>query len=294
MDISKFKGTGVAIITPFRTDGSIDFNALEKLVNFQIDNGTNFLVALGTTSEAATLNKDERQAVVDFIIEINNSRVPLVVGCGGNNTAEVIKYMRQLDKAGIDALLSVTPYYNKPNQTGIFEHFKALANATNLPIILYNVPSRTAANITAETTLKLAKKFKNIIAIKEASGNFEQVMQIVKNKPKDFLVLSGDDGTTLPLISLGFDGVISVVANAYPAQFSKMVELSIQGNFSDARTIHYSLIDIINTMFEEGNPAGVKAYMKHLGLIENSLRLPLVPVSDKLNSRIKQLASKVK
>lgn len=293
MDISKFKGTGVAIITPFRTDGSIDFNALEKLVNFQIDNGTNFLVALGTTSEAATINKDESQAVVDFIIEINNNRVPLVVGCGGNNTAELIKLARNLEKPGVDAILSVAPFYNKPNQTGIFEHFKAIANATKLPIILYNVPSRTVVNIDAETTLKLAKKFKNIIGIKEASGNFNQMMQIVKNKPKDFLVLSGDDATTLPLISLGFDGVISVIANAYPAEFSNMVKLSLEGKFNDARTIHYKLIDIINTMFEEGNPAGVKAYMTHLNLIENSLRLPLVPVSDKLNSRIIQLAKKL-
>ncbi len=290
MDNSKFKGTGVAIITPFRTDKSIDFNALGKLVDFQIDNGTNFLVALGTTSEAATLSIDEKQAVIDFIIEANNKRVPLVVGCGGNNTAEIIKYMREHSKTGIDALLSVAPYYNKPNQTGLFEHFKALANTTSLPIILYNVPSRTGVNISAETTIKLAKKFKNIIAVKEASGNFDQVMQIVKNKPKDFLVLSGDDGTTLPLISLGFDGVISVIANAYPAQFSKMVQLSLQGKFNQARVIHYKLIDIINTMFAEGNPAGVKAYMKHLGLIENSLRLPLVPVSSKLESKIKTLA----
>ncbi len=290
MDNSIFKGTGVAIITPFRVDGSIDFNALGKLVDFQIDNGTNFLVALGTTSEATTLTDDEKQAVINFIIETNNKRVPLVVGCGGNNTSEIIKQIRALSKTGIDALLSVAPYYNKPNQTGLFEHFKALANSTNLPIILYNVPSRTGVNISAETTIKLARKFKNIIAVKEASGNFDQIMQIVKNRPKNFLVLSGDDSTTLPLISLGFDGVISVIANAYPAEFSKMVQLALNGKFNEARTIHYQLIDIINTMFEEGNPAGVKAYMKHLGLIENSLRLPLVPISNKLESRIKTLA----
>lgn len=293
MDSSKFKGTGVAIITPFRIDGSIDFNALEKLVNFQIDNGTNYIVALGTTSEAATLTKDEKQAVVDFIIEINNSRVPLIVGCGGNNTAEIIKDARKFDKPGIDALLSVVPYYNKPNQTGIFEHFKAIANSTRLPVILYNVPGRTASNISAETTIKLAKKIKNIIAIKEASGDFGQVMQIIKNRPKNFLLLSGDDSTTLPLISLGFDGVISVLSNAYPAQFSKMVNLALQGNYDEARIIHYNFIDIINSLFEDGNPAGVKAYMKHLGLIENSLRLPLVPVYEKLEIKIKQLANQL-
>jgi 4-hydroxy-tetrahydrodipicolinate synthase len=295
MDISKFKGTGVAVVTPFRADGSIDFNALKRIINFQIDNGVNFLVVLGTTGEPATLNKDENQAVIDFIIEENDKRVPLVVGCGGNNTAELINYIHKLEKKqGIDALLSVAPYYNKPNQTGIFEHFKALSNSTKLPIILYNVPGRTASNISAETTLKLANSFDNIIGIKEASGNFTQMMQIVKNRPNNFLVLSGDDGTALPLISLGFDGVISVVANAYPKEFSTMIDLSLQGKFEDARDIHYSLIDIINTMFEEGNPAGVKAYMNYLKLIDNTLRLPLVPVSKELNSRIEVLANKLK
>jgi len=293
MNNLKFKGTGVAIITPFRIDGSIDFNALEKLVNFQIQNGTNYIVALGTTGEVATLTLDEKQAVVDFIIEINNKRVPLVVGCGGNNTAEIIAQTRDCNKPGIDALLSVCPYYNKPTQTGLFEHFKAIANATSLPIILYNVPSRTASNLTAETTIELAKKFKNIIGIKEASGDFNQMMQIVKNKPKGFLVLSGDDGTALPLIALGFDGVISVVSNAYPAEFSKVIQLALQGKFEEARTIHYKLIDIINSLFEEGNPSGVKAHMKHLGLIENSLRLPLVPVSEKLEAKIKQLSKQL-
>jgi 4-hydroxy-tetrahydrodipicolinate synthase len=294
MDNSKLKGTGVAIITPFRIDGSIDFNALEKVVNFQINNGTNNIVALGTTSEAATLSKDEKHAVVDFIIDINNNRVPLIVGCGGNNTAEIAKQTRDFEKPGIDALLSVAPYYNKPNQTGLFEHFKAIANATCLPIVLYNVPGRTASNISAETTLKLAKQFKNIIGIKEASGDFGQIMAIVKNKPKNFLVLSGDDATTLPLIALGLDGVISVLSNAYPGQFSKLVGHALEGEFAKAREIQYTLIEIIDSLFEEGNPAGVKAHMKHLGLIENSLRLPLVPVSDKLEAKIKKLSSSLK
>ncbi len=293
MDNSKFKGTGVAIITPFRVDKSIDFNALEKLVNFQIENGTNYIVALGTTSEAATLTQDERKAVVDFIIEINQNRVPLVVGCGGNNTADIIKKARELEKQGIDALLSVAPYYNKPNQTGLYEHFKAIANATHQPIILYNVPGRTASNLAATTTVKLAKEFKNIIGVKEASGDFTQIMQIIKNKPKGFLMLSGDDATTLPLISLGFDGVISVISNAFPAQFSAMVNLALKEKFNEARAIHYKLIDIMNSLFEEGNPAGVKAYMKHLGLIENSLRLPLVEASDKLETKIKQLSNQL-
>jgi 4-hydroxy-tetrahydrodipicolinate synthase len=293
MDNSKFKGTGVAIITPFRVDKSIDFNALEKLVNFQIEKGTNNIVALGTTSEAATLTMDEKIAVVDFIIEINNKRVPLIVGCGGNNTAEIVKQARELEKPGVDALLSVTPYYNKPNQTGLYEHYKAIANATHLPIILYNVPGRTASNLAAATTVKLAKDFKNIIGIKEASGDFTQLMQIEKNKPKNFILLSGDDATTLPLIALGFDGVISVVSNAFPAEFSQMVQLALDGKFEEARLVHYKLIDIINSLFEEGNPAGVKAYMKHLGLIENSLRLPLVQVSDKLDSKIKLLLNHI-
>ncbi|MBI9068757.1 MAG: 4-hydroxy-tetrahydrodipicolinate synthase [Salinivirgaceae bacterium] len=289
MNSNQFKGTGVALITPFRKDKSIDFRALENLVNFQIENGTNFLVVLGTTSEAATLTKDEQNAVINFIIEINDKRLPIVVGCGSNNTTELVQNVKELNKPGIDGILSAAPYYNKPNQTGIYEHFKALAEATPLPIILYNVPGRTASNIAAETTIKLAKKFKNIVAIKEASGNFEQMMQIVKNKPKNFLVFSGDDATTLPLISLGFDGVISVLANAYPADFSKMVQLALDNNFTEARTIHYKLIDIINSMFADGNPAGVKAYLNLQKRIENNLRLPLVPVNDKLFAEIIKL-----
>lgn len=288
MNIDKFKGTGVALITPFRQDKSIDFNALEKLVNFQIENGTDFLVALGTTSEAATLTKDERSAVVDFIIEVNNKRLPIVVGCGSNNTSELIKSVKEFEKPGIDGILSVTPYYNKPNQKGIYEHFKALAQATKLPIILYNVPGRTSSNINAETALKLANDFSNIIAIKEASGDLSQMMQIVKNKPENFLVLSGDDALTLPLIATGFDGVISVVANAYPASFSKMVKLTLANKFTEAREIHYQLIDIIDSLFAEGNPAGVKAFMQFMNLIEDNVRLPLVPVSKELNAIIEK------
>jgi len=293
MKINRFKGVGVALVTPFRKDGSIDFKALENFLNFQIKNGIDYLVALGTTSEAPTLSIDEKNAIVDFIIEINNNRVPLVVGCGSNNTMELGKLARQLTKPGVDAFLSVAPYYNKPNQRGLFEHFKVLANTTQLPIILYNVPGRTSSNISAETTLKLAQEFRNIIAVKEASGNFNQVMQIVKNRPTDFLVLSGDDALTLPLLGIGFDGVISVIANAYPAEFTKMVHLALQQKFTEARSIHYRLIDVIESMFEEGSPAGVKSYLHHMGLIENNLRLPLVPVSRSLQLKIQKLAESI-
>lgn len=290
MNINRFKGLGIAIVTPFRPDGSVDFKALENFLDFLISNDVDYLVALGTTSEAATMTDDERVAVVDFIIEINKGRVPLIVGCGGNNTRAVVTELKALNKPGVDGILSVVPYYNKPNQRGLFEHFKAIANVTNLPVILYNVPGRTSSNLSAETTLVLAKKFKNIIAIKEASGDMSQVMQIVKNKPDNFLVLSGDDALTLPSIAIGFDGVISVVGNAYPKQFGEMVNAALNGNQALARKIHYQLIDIIESMFAEGNPAGVKAYLKYLGLMEASLRLPLLSVSDELNTKIIALA----
>jgi 4-hydroxy-tetrahydrodipicolinate synthase len=293
MNISQFKGTGVALITPFRSDGSIDFGALKRLVNFQIENGTDYLVALGTTSEAPALNSDERIAVLDHIIEVNNKRVPLVAGCGSNNTREMVEMVRKIDKTGVDGLLSVAPYYNKPTQEGMYLHFKELANATHLPIILYNVPGRTSSNIEAKTTIKLAKEFKNIVGIKEASGNMEQAMQLIKNKPKNFLVLSGDDANALPLISIGFEGVISVVANAFPALYSELIQLSLKGNFEKARVIQFKLIDIIYSMFEEGNPSGVKAYLTLNGFIENNLRLPLVPASDHLMAKIKDLNSKL-
>jgi len=290
MNINRFKGLGVALVTPFRPDGSVDFKALENFLNFQIDNGIDYLVALGTTSESATMSDDEKTAVVDFIIDINKGRLPLVVGCGGNNTSEVVYAVRKLNKPGVDAILSVTPYYNKPNQRGIFEHFKAIANATSLPIILYNVPGRTGSNISADTALLLAKKFKNIIAVKEASSDLAQAMQIMKGKPNNFLVLSGDDALTLPLISLGFDGVISVVGNAYPKEFSQLVHNALDNKYEEARKMQYQLIDIIESMFTEGNPAGVKAYLKYKGLMEASLRLPLVCVSDELNTHIISLA----
>lgn len=293
MDINNIKGLGTALVTPFRPDGSIDFKALEQFIEFQIKGGIDYLVALGTTSEAATMTADERTAVVDFIIDVNKGRVPIVVGCGSNNTSELVDSVKSFEKPGIDAILSVAPYYNKPNQTGLFEHFKALANATSLPIILYNVPGRTASNIAADTVVKLAKKFKNIVAVKEASGDMSQMMQLLKHRPKDFLVLSGDDALSLPLISLGFDGVISVLSNAYPQEFSTLVKAALNGEYAIARELQYKLIDIIDSLFAEGNPAGVKAYLKIKGLMDNSLRLPLVPVSDQLFKHIDCLAQEI-
>ncbi len=287
MNIDNFRVVGTALITPFRKDGSIDFTALKNMVNFQIENGVSYIVALGTTSEAATMSKDEQTAVVDFIIEENNGRVPVVVGCGGNNTAEVVKQLDELNKPGVDAILTVVPYYNKPNQNGIYEHFKAIANATKLPIILYNVPGRTGMNMTASTTLRLANGFDNIIGVKDASGNFAQADQMLRQKPANFLVLSGDDALSLPLIACGFDGVISVVSNAFPKEFSSMVEFALSEKVSEARILHYQMVDIIDSLFVEGNPAGVKAFLTNKGLIENNLRLPLVPVSKALAKLIK-------
>jgi 4-hydroxy-tetrahydrodipicolinate synthase len=294
MTQTKFTGTGVAIVTPFRTDKSIDFNSLKKLVDHLILNGVDYLVVLGTTGESVTLTKDEKHAVVDFVIETVNKRMPVVVGMGGNNTQEVINVINTFSFDGIDAILSVAPYYNKPSQEGIFQHFKAIASASPKPVILYNVPGRTGSNISAETTVKLAKEIKNIVAIKEASGNFSQLMQIIQNKPKEFDVISGDDAITLPMISIGGSGVISVVANAYPSQFSEMVKLALNSDFKKAAEIHYRLFEMIQALFEEGNPSGIKAVLKIINICENSVRLPLVQVSDKLFKKLEILAKAIK
>lgn len=290
----KLSGTGVALITPFRKDGSIDFKGLEKLVESVIENKVDFLVPLGTTGETATLNKDEKTAVLDFVIEVNNKRVPLVFGLGGNNTQEIINTMHQMDFNGIDAILSVSPYYNRPTQKGIYQHYKMIAAAAPVPIMLYNVPARTGSNITAETTLSLAHEVKNIIGIKEASGNMEQMMQILKNRPKDFLVLSGDDVLTLPCIALGAEGVISVAANAFPADMAEMVRLCLKGNFDKARELHYKLLDLINLLFVEGNPAGIKAALGILNVCSDSLRLPLVGVSKATHNKMATLLGEYK
>lgn len=291
---SKFIGTGVAIVTPFKKDGSIDFNSLAKLVNFIIKGGVEYVVVLGTTGESVTLSKEEKELVVNFVVKTVNKRVPVVLGLGGNNTMEIVKSLKKDSFKGIDAILSVSPYYNKPNQRGIYQHYKAIAQASPLPIILYNVPGRTSSNMTAETTLQLAKDFKNIIAIKEASGNLEQCMKIIKHRPKDFLVISGDDMLTLPIIASGGDGVISVVANAFPKDYSEMTRQILKGNVKEAQKLHYKLTDIIEQLFADGNPGGIKAVLNLLKVCPDNLRLPLVNVNKATQTALTELVKKYK
>jgi len=268
---------GVAFITPFKNDESIDYDALARLVEHQIKNGTDYLVVCGTTAETPTLTEQEKEAITRFVLETNAGRLPIVLGVGGNNTKAIVEKLQTSDFKGVDAILSVTPYYNKPSQEGIYQHFSAIAKASKLPIVLYNVPGRTGVNMSAETTLRLAKEFANIVAVKEASGNFPQIDEIIKNKPKDFMVISGDDGITFPLITLGAVGVISVIGNAFPREFSRMVRLALQGDYDNARQIHQHFNELIQLLFVEGNPAGVKSMLAVMGFIENKLRLPLVP-----------------
>jgi 4-hydroxy-tetrahydrodipicolinate synthase len=282
-----FRGTGVAIVTPFTSTGSIDWEALRKLINHLSDGKVEYLVVMGTTGENVTIDKEEKQEIFSFVARHNLAGLPLVAGIGGNNTSEVLEGLRKTDLTGYSAILSVSPYYNKPNQQGIFHHYKMISEHSPLPVIMYNVPGRTGMNVTAETTLKIAKECKNVIATKEASGNFEQIMQIIKHKPAGFEVISGDDGITLPMIALGSIGVISVVANAYPAKFSEMVRHALAENYHEARGLHYQFIDIINTLFEEGSPSGVKAYLCEMGICGNYFRMPVYPVSDKLMQKIR-------
>lgn len=291
---SKFKGTGVDIVTPFRNSGSIDFNSLRNIIEHVIKNNINYIVTLETTGEASTLSKDEKNAVLNVVIEAVNKRVPVVVGMGGNNTQEVINSIMKTSFDGIDAILSVAPYYNKPNQRGIFFHYKAIANASPVPVIIYNVPERTSVNIEAKTVLKLADEVGGIIGIKEASGNLMQCMDIIKNKPNDFLVISGVDALILPLMCLGADGVISVVANAFPKEFSKIVELCKKGSYERAKEMHYKLIDIIKLLFVEGTPVGIKAALEILGLSPNNLRLPLVKITKSTHNQLANLIEKYK
>lgn len=272
-----FKGMGVALITPFKEDESVDYNALGKLVDFQLQNDTDYLVVLGTTAETPTLNDSEKKEITQFIIERVQGRIPIVLGVGGNCTKSIVDKLRNDSFEGIDAILSVVPYYNKPTQEGIYQHYKQIANATKLPVILYNVPGRTGVNMTAETTLRLAREFKNIVAIKEASGNISQMDEIIKSKPDAFSVISGDDGITFPLITLGAVGVISVIGNAFPKEFSRMVRLALNGDFPSALTIHHTFTELIDLLFVDGNPAGVKCMLNAMGYIDNVLRLPLVP-----------------
>lgn len=282
-----FRGTGVAIVTPFTKEGSIDWEALKRLIDFLSNGKVEYLVVMGTTGENVTITKEEKQEIFAYVARHNLAGLPLVAGIGGNYTVEVLDGLRHTDLTGYSAILSVSPYYNKPNQQGIFHHYKLISEHSPVPVIMYNVPGRTGMNVSAETTIRIANECPNIIATKEASGNFDQIMQIIKHKPAGFEVISGDDAITLPMIALGSIGVISVVANAYPAQFSEMVRLALAENYPAARDLHYKFIDIITTLFEEGSPSGVKAYMSEMGICGNYFRLPVYPVSDRLMNKIR-------
>lgn len=285
----KFSGMGVAVVTPFNNKGEVDFSALQRILENLIKGNTDFLVIQGTTGESVTLKKEEKRAILDFAIEINNKKLPLVFGCGGYDTHELLQTFSDFDFSGVDAILSVTPYYNKPTQEGLYQHYKLLNQHTPKPIILYNVPGRTGRNMTAETTLRLARDCKNIIGIKEASGSFNQIMSIIQERPAHFLVSCGDDAIALPAISVGADGVISVVGNAFPAEFSQMIHLALKGDFASAQTIHYYLLDIIQHLFVESNPAGIKEVLKVLNICENHTRLPIVPVTKDTAQKIYSL-----
>ena len=287
------KGMGVALITPFCDDETIDFPALSRLVEYQIQNGVDYLVVLGTTAETPTLTEAEKAQVRTFVVEQVKGRVPIVLGLGGNNTRAIVESLKTMNFDGIDAILSVVPYYNKPSQEGIYQHYKAIASATKLPVILYNVPGRTGVNMTAETTLRLAREFDNIVAIKEASGNITQMDDIIKNKPSDFMVISGDDGITFPLITLGAVGVISVIGNAFPREFSRMVRLALNGDYASALTIHHRFTELFSLLFVDGNPAGVKCLLHAMGYIQNQLRLPLVPTRITTYEKIREVLQKL-
>ncbi|HEY5470585.1 MAG TPA: 4-hydroxy-tetrahydrodipicolinate synthase [Bacteroidales bacterium] len=291
--MKKFRGTGVAIITPFKNDSSIDFAALGRVINHVINGGVNYIVAMGTTGESVTLTKDEKHALVTYVVETIDNRVPLVVGIGGNNTQEVINCIRQSDLTGIDGILSVSPYYNKPSQKGLFEHFKAIATCSPIPVILYNVPSRTACNISSDTCLELAHEFENIVAVKEASGDISQIMRIIKGKPENFSVISGDDMMMIPIVASGGVGVISVLANAFPAQCSEIINFSLKNNFKAARDLQFRFMEMIELLFVEGNPSGVKAMLNIMNICQNNLRLPLVPVSKTIYTRIQKAIDEV-
>lgn len=291
---TKFKGTGVAMVTPFHKQGTIDFTALEKLIEHLIGGKVDYLVVQGTTAETATLTKEEKVAVSEFVVEIVNGRIPLVLGLGGNNTQEVINNLRTHDLEGYEAILVVTPYYNKPQQRGLYLHYKNVAGVSPLPVIMYNVPGRTSVNMTAETTLKLAEELDNVIAIKEASGNFDQIMEIIQNKPKDFLVISGDDLLTLPLMAVGADGVISVTANAFPEEMSAMVRHCLKNEWAEAKNLHYKLADFTRAIFADGSPSGIKAALEAMNILSNNLRLPLVKVEKNHYNQISSLVSSIK
>ncbi len=289
-----FKGLGIALVTPFNEDGSVDYKSLIRLVEYQLDNGADFLCILATTGETPTLTADEKRKIKELIVNLVHGRVPILMGCGGNNTAAIIEELKTGDFQGIDGILSVCPYYNKPSQEGLYQHFKAIAGATPLPVVLYNVPGRTGVNMTAATTVRLACDCNNIVAIKEASGNLEQVDEIIKNKPSTFDVISGDDSLTFPMVSCGAVGVISVIGNALPKEFSKMIRLQMRGEYDPARKIHHRFIDLFSLLFVDGNPAGVKAMLSEMGYIKNVLRLPLVPMRIKNMQRMSEILKELK
>ncbi len=286
--MNKFRGTGVALVTPFDKAHNVDFNGLEKLVNHCIQGGVEYLVVMGTTAENATLTSAEKLEVLKHVQKVNNGRKPIVYGIGGNNTRALVETIKQTDFSGIDAILSVSPYYNKPTQEGIYQHFKTISEASPVPIILYNVPGRTSSNMSSATTLRLANDFDNIIAIKEASGNLEQVMEIINERPEGFLVISGDDNITLPMIASGGDGVISVSGQGFPEVFTQMVRDALAGDFEKARTGHYKVFDVTKMLFAEGNPGGIKAALAHKSICEEHMRQPLWKISDGLRAGIKK------
>lgn len=288
--MKSFIGTGVALITPFKKDLSVDVEALERVVEHNIKGGVEYLVVLGTTAETATLTKQEQELVKQTIIKANNKRLPLVLGVGGNNTMDVVSQLNEENLKGFDAILSVSPYYNKPTQEGIYQHFKMIAENSPLPIIVYNVPGRTSSNMLPNTVIRLAYDFKNIIGIKEAAGDMVQAMELIRTKPEGFLVISGDDIITLPMVLAGGAGVISVIGEAFPKEFSEMVRLGLQRKVDEAYQIHYKITDSINMIFEQGNPGGIKELFKHLGICENYLRLPLVNVNEDLSNRLASFA----
>ena len=286
-------GTGVALITPFKNDFSVDVEALERIVKFQIDGGIDYLVVLGTTAEAATLTKDEKEIVIKTVLKANEGKLPVVLGVGGNNTAEVVEELKTRDLSAFAAVLSVSPYYNKPTQEGIYQHFKMVAEASPVPVILYNVPGRTASNMLPATVIRLANDFANVVAIKEAAGDIVQAMKLIQRAPKGFLVISGDDMITLPMVLAGGAGVISVIGEGFPKEFSEMVRLGLAKRTDEAYELHYKLADSIDMIFEQGNPAGIKSVFKHLGLCGDTVRLPLVAVNEDLSGRLGDFVKKI-
>ena len=291
---NKFKGLGVALITPFTKTGEVDYTALRRLLDYQISNGVDFLCILATTGETPCLTVEEKQKIKDIVVEKVAGRIPILMGCGGNNTSAVVHALKTEDFSGVDGVLSVCPYYNKPSQEGLYQHFRTIAEATSLPVVLYNVPGRTGVNLQAATTVRLARDCQNIVAIKEASGNLEQVDEIIKNKPADFDVISGDDSLTFPMVSCGAVGVISVIGNALPKEFSRMIRLQMRGEYDPARTIHHRFTDLFSLLFVDGNPAGVKAMLSEMGFIQNVLRLPLVPMRINNMQRMSEILKELK